>query len=76
MKQLLLSISLMFFGFTLVHGQRTISGKVTDTSGDGLIGANVIAKEVAGLGTITDVDGNYVLKISSDVKTLLISYTG
>jgi TonB-linked SusC/RagA family outer membrane protein len=76
MKQLLLSISLMFFGFTLVHGQRTISGKVTDTSGDGLIGANVIAKEVAGLGTITDVDGNYVLKISNDVKTLLISYTG
>ena len=76
MKQLLLSITFILFGFNLVHGQRTISGKVTDSSGEGLIGANVLAKEMAGLGTITDIEGNYTLRISNDVKVLLISYTG
>jgi TonB-linked SusC/RagA family outer membrane protein len=59
-----------------VQAQRTISGKISDSKGETLIGANVSAKEDNAIGTITDTDGNFSLLISQGVKTLVISYTG
>lgn len=75
MKRLLLTILpilLAFAGF----GQRTIKGKITDTKGEGLISATVLAKEIPTIGTLTDLDGNFELKIPNEVKTLVVSYTG
>ena len=60
-------------GFTLA--QRTITGTITDSSGEALIGASVVAKGTT-VGTITEIDGTYSLNISEDVTTLVISYTG
>jgi len=60
-------------GFTLA--QRTISGTITDDSGETLIGASVVAKGTT-VGTITEVDGTFSLPIAADVTTLVISYTG
>ena len=75
MKKLSLLLVLMvsLVGFTLA--QRTISGTITDDSGETLIGASVVAKGTT-VGTITDIDGTYSLTIAEEVNTIVISYTG
>ena len=60
----------------MTFGQRTVSGKVTDIDGIPLIGANIAAKGAEGLGTITDVDGMFSLKVPGNIATLVVSYTG
>jgi len=52
-----------------------VSGVVVDESGESLIGATVVEKEVAVNGTITDVDGRFTLSVFPNV-TLVISYIG
>lgn len=42
--------------------QKTISGKIIEKNGEPLIGAAIIIKDQPGLGTITDLDGNYTIK--------------
>jgi TonB-linked SusC/RagA family outer membrane protein len=55
--------------------QKTISGVVADaTSGEALIGANVLVKGTA-IGTITDFDGNYSLR-ANEGDVLVFSYSG
>ena len=54
----------------------TVSGTVTDSAADPLIGASVIVKGNASLGTVTDFDGNFQLKVPSEQTTLVISYVG
>ena len=49
-------------------------GKVTDSSGVPIIGANVKVKGVS-MGTVTDVNGSFSLKVSSET-VLQISYIG
>ena len=53
---------------------RKITGIVTDKTGVPIIGANVIEKGTSN-GVITDLDGNFSLKVSENA-TLLISYIG
>lgn len=53
----------------------TVAGCVKDAAGDFLIGATVQVKGVSG-GTITDIDGNYILKDVSRTATLVFSYVG
>ncbi|MBK8828514.1 MAG: carboxypeptidase-like regulatory domain-containing protein [Saprospiraceae bacterium] len=76
MKQVLFSMLILFGCVGITFGQRTISGKVTDPAGEALIGANVIAKNSPDVGTITDVDGEYSLKIPAGDQILVFSYTG
>ena len=54
---------------------RPIRGKVTDENGSELPGVNVLVKDT-GIGTITDVEGNYSLNVPDDVTTLVFSYVG
>ncbi|WP_125910863.1 SusC/RagA family TonB-linked outer membrane protein [Bacteroides timonensis] len=53
----------------------TVAGCVKDAAGDFLIGATVQVKGVSG-GTITDIDGNYILKDVPRTATLVFSYVG
>ena len=53
---------------------RKVKGIVKDSSGDPIIGANVLVKGTS-IGTITDMDGNFILDVPSDC-TLQISYIG
>lgn len=76
MKQLLLSVLILFCGVSMTIAQRTVSGKVTDTAGEPVIGANVTVKEAPGVGTITDIDGMYQLNVPANGATLVFSYTG
>lgn len=52
----------------------TVKGCVTDENGEPIIGANVIVKGT-GRGTITDIDGKYVLKVAPG-ETLVFSFVG
>lgn len=53
----------------------TVVGCVKDAAGDFLIGATVQVKGISG-GTITDIDGNYILKDVPRTATLVFSYVG
>ena len=53
----------------------TISGKVSDKSGEGIPGATIRIKGYENRGTATDADGNFTLKIPENA-ILLISYIG
>ena len=54
----------------------TVTGTVTDSAADPLIGASVVVKGNTSLGTVTDFDGNFQLKVPSESSVLVISYVG
>lgn len=58
-----------------LSAQRTITGTITDTDNEPLIGASVLIKGST-RGTVTDLDGRYRLEIREDDKRLIFSYTG
>jgi len=75
MKKHLLVVTLVVFGIVGAIAQRTISGTVTDVSGEPLIGASILVKGTS-TGMVTDLDGTYSLSVPADATTLVFSYTG
>lgn len=64
-------------GLNLWAQSITVTGKVVDSDGLEVIGANVVVKGAAGVGTITDLDGMYSLSVSDASKaTLVFTYVG
>ncbi len=70
----LLFVLLGILSTTVAFSQVTVTGKVTDTGGESLIGVNILIKGTS-TGTITDFDGNYSLDANSG-DVLSFSYTG
>jgi len=68
---------LMFFGLAVSAQQVTVSGRVTDQSGEPLIGVTIKAENggKAVQNTITDMDGKYTVNASTSSK-LVFSYVG
>ena len=58
-----------------VGQEHTITGQVIDTKGEMLIGVSILQKGTSN-GTITDMDGNYTLKVSGEQPVLVFSYIG
>jgi len=59
-----------------IFAQRgTLSGQITDTNGESVIGASIYSTSTQ-IGTITDVDGNYNLRLPSGKQSVTISYVG
>lgn len=52
-----------------------VKGSVLDNKGEAIIGASILEKGTTN-GTITDLDGNFILDVSSNQSTLVISYVG
>ncbi len=75
MKKQLLLLATVLLACGSVLGQRTVTGKVTDTDGMALLGASVLVKGTT-IGTTTDLDGTYSLEVPADATTLVFSYTG
>ncbi|MEQ9303935.1 MAG: carboxypeptidase-like regulatory domain-containing protein, partial [Marinoscillum sp.] len=75
-NRLLLVLGLSFF-CSFVFGQdMRVTGKVTDVeTNSGLPGVTVLEKGTSN-GTITDVDGNYVLTVSSEDAVAIYSFVG
>jgi TonB-linked SusC/RagA family outer membrane protein len=74
MRKFLLLFPLLLLTIGL-FGQRTVTGKVSDTAGEPLIGANVFVKGST-VGTVTDFNGMYSIVIPQGYDMLIISYTG
>lgn len=55
---------------------RTITGTVTDETGEPLIGAGVVVEGNATVGTVTDLDGNYSLSVPETAAALRFSCIG
>lgn len=73
-KAWLASLMLLCLSFPALAQKITVSGTVTDSTGEPLIGATVLAQGTTN-GTATDIDGNYT--ISVDAKgSLVFSYVG
>ncbi|MBO4820620.1 MAG: TonB-dependent receptor [Prevotella sp.] len=69
----------MLFAFnSMLYAQNgiTVRGTVTDNTLEPLIGATVIVKGQASLGTVTDIDGHFQLSVPSENSVLVISYVG
>lgn len=76
MKNMRIVLFLLFVAITLnVSAQTTtIKGKVKDKTGEAIIGASILEKGTS-KGTITDMDGNFTLKVNANA-TVVVSYIG
>ncbi len=76
MKKLLLLLFTIVMATSGMIAQKMVHGTVTDDSGSPLIGASVVVKDNPNVGTITDIDGKFQLKVDANAKALVISYIG
>ena len=73
-KAVMMTLCLALMSFTLT-AQVTVTGTVTETTGDPVIGATVREKGTNS-GTITDMNGEFSLKVANNKATLIVSYVG
>ncbi len=59
----------------IAFAQTRISGTVTDSQGEPLVGASVRANDAVN-GVVTDIDGKYLIQVSDAAKSLVFSYIG
>ena len=72
----LLFVAVQLFAQEQKDGETiVVTGVVTDEKKEPLPGANIVIKDVPGLGTITDVDGRYKIKVQK-YQRLLVSFIG
>lgn len=76
MRRLKAFIMIVVFGTCcwMTYAQTRVTGNVVDVHGESVIGASILEKGTTN-GTITDVDGNFVLSVSEGA-VLQISYIG
>jgi TonB-dependent starch-binding outer membrane protein SusC len=67
-------LNLMLF-FTLSAQERMVSGTVKDISGESLVGVNIVVKGTT-IGTASDVNGNFSIKVPANNTVLLVNYIG
>ena len=70
---------LMLFSCLTASAQQgiTVKGTVVDDNGETIIGASVVVKGNNSIGTISDIDGNFVLYVEAGTEILLdVSYIG
>lgn len=70
-----LLLLLLFFGLTSAFAQTTIKGVVTDETGTGMPGVNIIIKGTTN-GTTTDSEGAYSISVPDDNSALIFSFIG
>lgn len=54
----------------------TVKGTVLDDNGETIIGASVVVKGNNSIGTISDIDGNFVLTVPNEKSVLVVSFVG
>lgn len=70
-----LSLLLTLLAFAVHAQERTITGTVTDESGEGIPGASVVVSGTT-TGTITSADGTYSIDVPAGGTHLMISFIG
>ena len=69
---------LMLFSCLTASAQQgiTVKGTVLDDNGETIIGASVVVKGNNSIGTISDIDGNFVLTVPNEKSVLVVSFVG
>ena len=62
--------------FSNISRAQNISGKVTNSSKESLIGAYITVPDINGIGTISDENGLFKLSVNSFPVTLKVAYLG
>ena len=77
MRRFFLLFVLCLIGASIYAQSMKVTGKVVDGDGLEVIGASVVVKGAAGVGTITDLNGTYSLTVNDTSKDVLVfSYVG
>lgn len=74
MRKILLIFSLCIALFSSAYAQQSVTGTVTGDDGLGIPGVSVVQKGTSN-GTITNIDGNYTIKVPADA-ILVYSFVG
>lgn len=74
MRKILIVFAMCFALISSAYAQETVTGVVTGTDGIGIPGVTVMEKGTVN-GTITDLDGNYSIRVSSDAA-IVFSFVG
>ncbi|MCO6496437.1 MAG: SusC/RagA family TonB-linked outer membrane protein [Chitinophagaceae bacterium] len=74
-KQLVFTLSLLFFSFALVAQQRTVKGKVIDESGAPLPNISYVVKGTQ-TGGMTNADGDFTVSITGNNAILVFTSVG
>lgn len=74
-RSLLLTFSFLVLCMGTIIAQKTVTGTITDTYGETLIGVSILEQGTTN-GVITDIDGNYSITVAGDNSVLIFSYTG
>ena len=74
MKKIFTLLALCLLSLSMV-AQKQVSGLVTDSKNEPVIGASVQVKGTS-IGTITDYDGEFLIDVPADATTLVISFIG
>ena len=67
---------LLIVSMSYTWAQNTVSGKVTSQNNEELIGVNISVKDISGLGTSTDFNGDYQISLPQGCHDLLFQYIG
>ena len=77
MKKLILLWTCFLISMGLAIAQNKVaSGTVVDESGEPIVGASVVVKGDAAIGTVTDLNGAFTLNVPSSAQTLVVKYLG
>ena len=74
MKKIFTLLALCLLSLSMV-AQKQVSGLVTDSKNEPVIGASVQVKGTS-IGTITDYDGEFLIDVPADATTLIVSFIG
>ncbi len=75
-QKFLLTLSFVLLWGAALLAQRELKGRVTDVeNGEGLVGASIIVDGTS-IGTSTDYDGNYTLRVPANAAAVRVAYTG
>lgn len=60
----------------LAQNHVSVRGTIVDSNGEPIIGATIVLKSNNGVGTITDVDGKFILQVPNNQSVIVASYIG
>lgn len=75
MKNIFTLLALLVCSLTAIGQSAKVTGKITDTEGQALLGANVMVKGTSN-GAVSDLDGTYEMMLGAGTYTFIASYTG
>lgn len=68
--------SIFFINIVWLSGQCIVRGKITEESGETLIGVTIRLESDNNVGTVSDYDGNFSLEVPCDSVKLILEYIG